>query len=221
MKKIIGLIILGSAVLGGVMQVDAAEYKEGGNIFSNSKVEALQEAEQTNYRFVGFSESEKVLKLPSGEYLQGKMIVKTGLTEVVLDSSSNPEAMTLEEAKKTVTKDEVSTQQSFLRGEVPTFTLRQLEYGAIVDGAFSSGAGWHSIPYVYQSIVGGPYTRFGTFGDSARVGTAQQAVQTFLGNIQGTELSANTYQYFSGINTIYTYYPDNSNYAQTYQVANI
>lgn len=42
MKKIFGLIILGSAFLGGIMQVDAAEYREGGSIFSTSKVETFQ-----------------------------------------------------------------------------------------------------------------------------------------------------------------------------------
>ncbi|WP_429976139.1 hypothetical protein [Enterococcus sp. DIV0086] len=221
MKKILSLLILSTVFIGGTLQVNAAEYREGGNLLQPSKTENLQEEKQLNYRFMGFSEFKKVLKLPSGEYIQGKMVVKTGSTEVVLDSSSSPEAMTLEEAKKSFNEEDVPPQQALLRGEIPTFTLRQLEYGAIVNGAFSSGIGWHSIPYVYQSITGGPYTRFGTFGDSARVGTGQQAVQTFLGNLQGTELSANAYQYFSGINTIYTYYPDNFHYAQTYQVANI
>ena len=112
MKKILSLLILSTVFIGGTLQVNAAEYREGGNLLQPSKTENLQEEKQLNYRFMGFSEFKKVLKLPSGEYIQGKMVVKTGSTEVVLDSSSSPEAMTLEEAKKSFNEEDVPPQQA-------------------------------------------------------------------------------------------------------------
>lgn len=217
MKKIMFTILLGGAVLGFNKQVWAAEYKAP---------EKAADVPVEDVAFIGLEDTDKVVKLSDGTFLHGEATIgKFGLGEnelTVVNSETAPNAVTVEVAKEILEKDkESNVVKPTPRGIVSSFNYKGLGHGASVSGHFARNRGWNSLNTVYQSTANGPYLRYYSGYDSAMVGTAQQATQTFSGRLSGTLLPANSYNYYPGINTMYTYYGSAPSQWQAYQIINI
>ncbi|WP_086350910.1 hypothetical protein [Candidatus Enterococcus clewellii] len=217
MKKVMLIVLLGVGISISNSQVEAAEYKE---------LEAAPKMTAVEAAFAGLEDTDKVVQLPDGTFLYGEATIgEVGIhrnSSVTVNSETAENAVTVEEAKNILEehKDKVPD-KPMLRGVVSSFNYKGLRYGARVSGYFSRNTGWNSLNTVYQSTEGGSFLRYYSGYDSARVGSAQQALQTFSGIISGSIVSAGKYQYFSGINTMYTYYPRDPGQWQSYQIVNI
>lgn len=217
MKKIMLIVLLGTGICITNNQVEAAEYKEPTEV---------PEMSATDVAFAGLHDTDKVVQLPDGTFLHGEATIgEVSLTRnalVTINSETAENAITVEEAKEILEENKGEVENKpMLRGIVSSFNYRGLGHGASVSGYFSRSVGWNSLNTVYQSTANGPYLRYYSGYDSARVGTAQQAQQTFSGIISGSIVSAGLYQYFSGTNTMYTYYPRDPGQWQSYQIINI
>jgi hypothetical protein len=217
MKKLIIVILLGTSVFISSNHVEAAEYK---------KLEEVTDPSSENILFKGLQDSDKVVELDDGTFLHGEATIGVvGANEdemITVNSETAPNAVTIDVAKEILLEDEGKNYfKPMPRGFVSSFNYKGLRYGSFVTGTFSRSVGWNSLNTVYQSTERGAYLRYYSGEDSAMVGTAQQATRTFSGSLSGNLLPINSYKYFAGINTMYTYYGRSNMPWQGYQIANI
>lgn len=217
MKKLIFVALFGSMFFICNTKVEAAQYKDPVKV---AKVSAEGAA------FNGLKDTDKVVELEDGTFLHGKatigMLGANRDEMITVDSETAPNAVTVEAAKEILSENEGENNfNQMLRGVSWSFNYKSMPYGASVNGHFSRSVGWNSLNTVYQSTGGGPYLRYYSGYDSAMVGTAQQATRTFSGSLSGNFLSADTYRYFPGINTMYTHYSSSNVQHQSFQIANI
>lgn len=201
MKKlvVIGILLLSFARMESVR---AAEKKA-----------IIQDENPNNELFGNWDDSDKVVELPDGTYLKGEAEVissTTNFSRNVSDSTqsynseSDPNALTVEEAKEQAKNINSNKAKFSTRGVDPSFNTAILRNKAEVKVFFRMTRGWHSLNTVYQSLTGtGPYLLYSMYNDSALVGSAQQATNSMLGlgvygNISGRDSS----QYFTGANTL-------------------
>lgn len=217
MKKILLVLLLSPGLFLSNTLTEAAEYKEPTKV-------AQRPTE--DFFFPGLKDTDKVVRLENGTFIYGEATVgEFGLRKnllTIVNSETDPNSITVETAKKILeTEKPEDSNKISPRGITSSFNYVGLRHGGHAEGHFSRSAGWNSLNTVYQSTANGPYLRYYSGYDSAMVGTAQQAVRTFSGGYAGNFLSADSYQYFSGINTMYTYYGSSNVQWQAYQIINI
>lgn len=206
MKKLLIIAMLGTTILFCNKKTDAAAYRE---VSSEEQQELLSDEP-----FADLDKDEKILQLPDGSFLKGEATAYSTMSRsgsgIILNSETNPNSITVEAAREIVEEEStIPTLNPYLsRAVTPNFQVIQLGRNAKVERWVEMRPYWHSLPQTYQAAAntGGPYLLFGTGNDSALVGTAQQATSSFTGRISGTVVARDTSKYFSGINTMYTYF---------------
>lgn len=185
----------------------------------SQKVEAAElkplpqeEIKSTGEIFTDLENDDTVVQLPNEAFLKGKAVCSNGTTDIVFNSETDPNAVTVEEANDMIQEEQEDNSSNL----TPSFATRGImaEYrtytiysnSRVQQGFDMRYTGWHSMNDVYVPSAGtGAYLLYKTQGDSAMVGTGQQALSTmFYGRTAGTPLVGENY--FTGGKTMYTYF---------------
>lgn len=208
MKKLLLIALsLGAVLVGFNQKVDAAELK------SIPK----EENQPTKKLFADLDDDEKVVQLPDGSFLKGEATYSSGITKsaIVFNSETDPNAISVEEANEImiegIEENSINLTPSLgTRGIIAEFRTVTIKNNGYVQTAIDmKNVGWHSMPAVYVPAAGtGAYLLYKTEGDSALVGTGQQAVSSmFQGRTAGSALGNYSSAYYTGGETMYSYIP--------------
>lgn len=167
----------------------------------------------------GLPDSEKMLKLPDGGLLYGKMVTsdkETGKILETFDSHTDSNSLSISELKKEPSK------VAPLRMSPPS-EVRTLGANAFYQSSPFSSSGLRFGGYYFQAAsgTGGTYLLWGSHGDSGLVGSPYEAEQTYMysdpAHALGTIVGNNQQIYKNGRAYYYTFNPANGSY---YGVAN-
>ena len=207
-KKVLSSMTLAGiiSIAGGLTatSVYAAEYKDP---------EPLPEGTTIEDTFFDQVDDDRVLPMPDGGFLHGEIIEVDAEDPSkvigIYNSSLDPNAVTVEEAKKIMSGEKSYVTYS-TRAAYPSTTVRYLEKNGIYKSDYFSGGGWRFGHYYFLPTAGtGDYLAWTSYMDSGRVGSFSKAYDTMNGILSGMELPANTRVYYKNANgqQYYTYNP--------------
>ena len=207
-KKLLSSMTLASilSIAGGLTttSVFAAEYKNP---------EPLLEGTTIEDSFFDQIEDDRVLPMPDGGFLHGEIIEVDAEDHSkvigIYNSSLDPNAVTVDEAKK-IMSGEKSYVTFSTRAASPSTSVYYLSANAQYTSQVFSGTGWRFSNYYFLPTVGtGDALYWVSVNDGGRVGNFSEAYDTLNGKLSGMELPANTGRYCWTLNgqQYYTYNP--------------
>ena len=213
MKKLLSSMTLASilSIAGGLTTtpVFAAEYKDP---------EPLPEGTTIEDTFFDQIDDDRVLPMPDGGFLHGEIIEVDAEDHSkvigIYNSSLDPNAVTVEEAKK-IMNGEKSYITYSTRAASPSTSVYYLKANASYQSDLFSGSGWRFSNWYFLPTVGtGDALLWISFNDSGRVGNFSQAYDTLHGTLSGMELPSNVAKYCTTPNgqQYYTYNPLSGTY---------
>ena len=194
------------SIAGGLTttSVFAAEYNDPEPLPAGSTIDNM---------FFDQIDDDRVLPMPNGGFLHGEIIeVDAENSDKVIgiyNSSLDPNAVTVEEAKK-IMSGEKSYITFSTRAGYPSTTLRYLGKNDIYKSDYFSGSGWRFGHYYFLPTAGtGDYLAWISYMNGGRVGSFSEAYDIMNGILSGMELPANTRVYYKNVNgqQYYTYNP--------------
>lgn len=179
-----------------------------------------------------FDPSEKILQLPDGAFLQGKMVEVTdkgvfGVKNLnitgIYDSETDSNSISVEEAKELVENTPQAPNENIpvTRGSGVSSDTKYIELDGYYMSNEFSGSGWRFSGYTFRPTPGtGDWLTYTSLGDSGRAGTAGDAQICLNGGISGTELKTGVATY---VNSKYwtNYFTHNPLPGTRYLVQNI
>lgn len=177
-----------------------------------------------------WTDATTVVELPQGGYLHGEAIAYSDQNSKDIIASYNSDtdsnATTWGAIKDVFEKERPNSltinadEYIKLRGAKPSSTRYDLKYNASYRSEAFSGKGWRFAGYLFKAInTTGTALRWESYGQSAAIGTKQQAWNTLdSGWAEGQLIKKNEYLYISGTKTYYTNNPVKGTY---YKVANV
>ena len=196
-----------------------------------NKVDSSESEQITSGMFGELNESEQVLELPDGGFLHGKVELYDGDKLIVIyDSDVDSKAITIKNARKRIARqiEKGATDRQITTAGIPTKRYL-LSYGSSYQSKPFSGSGWRFSGYQFGIPGSGYpadeyYLRWSTHGDSGRVGTYVDAINTLnsrVGKLYGNPIyEGNSYWFTYGAQgqIYFTYNPNPGTY---YYVKNI
>ena len=163
-------------------------------------------------------DDDRVLPMPDGGFLHGEIIEVDAEDHSkvlgIYNSSLDPNAVTVEEAKKMI--EEGKKNVSFTPyANYPSTSVRYLGANDKYLSDEFSGTGWRFGHYYFLPTVGtGDFLLWTSFVDGGRVGNFSQAYDTLQGNLSGKELLPSVATWCNTPNgqQYYTYNPINGTY---------
>ena len=207
-KKMISSMTLASilSIAGGLTttSVFAAEYKDPESLPQDTTIDDV---------FFDQIDDDRVLPMPDGGFLHGEIIEVDAEDPSkvigIYNSAIDPNAVTVEEAKKIMSGEKSYVTYS-TRAASPSTSVYYLSAYADYTSQEFSGTGWRFSNYYFLPTVGtGDYLLWQSKVDSGRVGSFSEAYDTLHGTLSGMELPANTFKYYKNSNgqQYFTYNP--------------
>ena len=212
-KKVLSSMTLAGilSIAGGLTttSVFAAEYKDP---------ESLPQGTTMDEVFFDQIDDDRVLPMPDGGFLHGE-IVEVDAEDPskvigIYNSSLDPNAVTVEEAKKIMSGEKSYVTYS-TRAASPSTSVKYLGPNGQYKSDLFSGSGWRFSNWYFLPTAGtGDALLWISFNDGGRVGNFSQAYDTLHGALSGMELPANVAKYCSTPNgqQYYTYNPLSGTY---------
>ena len=158
-------------------------------------------------------DDDRVLPMPDGGFLHGEIIEVDAEDHSkvlgIYNSSLDPNAVTVEEAKKMI--EEGKKNVSFTPyANYPSTSVRYLGANDKYLSDEFSGTGWRFGHYYFLPTVGtGDYLKWQSINDGGRVGNFSMAYGTLNGTLSGQEIQANSWVWCNIPNgqQYYTYNP--------------
>lgn len=212
-KKVISSMTLASilSIAGGLTatSVFAAEHKDPETLPQDTTIDDV---------FFDQVDDDRVLPMPDGGFLHGEIIEVDAEDPSkvigIYNSSLDPNAVTVEEAKKIMSGEKNYVTFS-TRAASPSTSVYYLKANGVYKSDTFSGTGWRFSNYYFLPMVGtGDALLWTSFNDSGRVGNFSQAYDTLHGTLSGMELPANVAKYCTTPNgqQYYTYNPLSGTY---------
>lgn len=188
----------------------------GGIIASLLSISSISAAQYNAANEVANSklpDSAKVIKLPDGGILHGKMtIIHASGSQMSYTTNYNSDtdknAITVKALNSGVEPVQSGESMMSTMGLYPSNDLYVLYNQASYQSQPFTGSGWRFAGYKFAPSSGtGQYLRWNAFFDQGRVGTVQQAWATKNGSVSGTVVGGLYAKYVAGTTTFYTYNP--------------
>ena len=217
-KKLLSSMTLASilSIAGGLTttSVFAAEYKDPEPLPQDTTIDDV---------FFDSIDDDRVLPMPDGGFLHGEIIEVDAEDPSkvigIYNSSLDPNAVTVEEAKKII-NGEKSYVTFPTRAASPSTSVYYLKANGSYQSDPFSGTGWRFSNYYFLPMAGtGDALYWVSITDGGRVGNFSEAYDTLHGKLSGMELPANTGRYCWTKNG-QQYYTYNSLSGTRYMVSN-
>jgi len=188
----------------------------GGIIASLLSISSISAAQYNAANEVANSklpDSAKVIKLPDGGILHGKMTITHASGSQMsyttnYNSDTDKNAITVKALNSGVEPVQSGESMMTTMGISPSNDLYVLDNLGRYQSQPFTGSGWRFAGYKFAPASGtGDYLLWNSVYDQGRVGTVSQAWATKNGSISGTIVGGLSGKYVAGTTTFYTYNP--------------